>query len=80
MPTSVASDSNVLLQSWTTPYALPPFDQIEDHHFEEAFKYGLSELNTELNATLVIVTHSPVLAARCHRTVEVRAGRIVTNA
>ncbi len=50
MPTSVASDSNVLLQSWTTPYALPPFDQIEDHHFEEAFKYGLSELNTELNA------------------------------
>lgn len=33
--------SNPLLETWTTPFEVPPFDQIEDAHFEPAFELAL---------------------------------------
>lgn len=36
----------------------------------------MMELNRELGMTLVVVTHNPELAARMHRTLELKAGRL----
>ncbi len=35
------------------------------------------ELNRENGATLVLVTHDPALASRCHRQIELAAGRLL---
>lgn len=37
----------------------------------------LFELNTETQTTLVLVTHDPLLAARCQRTIKIEAGQQV---
>ena len=41
--------SNPLLQTWTGPYGLPPFDHIEARHFEPAFAAALAEHRAELD-------------------------------
>ncbi len=35
--------NNPLLTPWGPPFQLPPFDQIEDEHFDPAFEVGLAE-------------------------------------
>ncbi len=40
----------------------------------------MMELNRELGMTLVVVTHNPELAARMHRTLELKAGRLEAHA
>ena len=40
----------------------------------------LFAMNQEAGTTLVLVTHDPALAARCHRQVEISAGALVENA
>ena len=35
------------------------------------------ELNEELGTTLVLVTHDPAIASRCHRRITIEAGRVV---
>ena len=42
--------TNPLLAPWTTPYELPPFDQITDDHFAPAFEQALAEHLTEVEA------------------------------
>ncbi|MEJ6000392.1 M3 family metallopeptidase [Paucibacter soli] len=42
--------SNPLLQSWNTPYGLPPFAQIEAAHFAPAFEVALRSHRAELDA------------------------------
>lgn len=42
--------SNPLLSDWTTPFELPPFDQINPTHFEEAFEAAMSEARSESDA------------------------------
>ncbi len=37
------------------------------------------ELNRELGSTLVLVTHDPVIATRCARTLTIAAGRVVID-
>ena len=37
----------------------------------------LFELNQENNTTLILVTHDPLLANRCHRVIKLDAGRLV---
>jgi putative ABC transport system ATP-binding protein len=37
------------------------------------------ELNQERKSTLVLVTHDPSMAALCHRTITIAAGRIVSD-
>ena len=47
-----------------------------DNQTGEAVADLLFELNRETKATLVLVTHDPALAARCHRQVRLHEGRL----
>ncbi|GAA0781785.1 M3 family peptidase [Roseibium denhamense] len=40
---------NPLLTDWTTPFDLPPFDDIAPSHFEEAFDAAMSEARSEID-------------------------------
>lgn len=42
--------ANPLLADWTTPFELPPFDQIKPDHFEEAFETAMQMARAEINA------------------------------
>ncbi|MEM9635509.1 MAG: M3 family metallopeptidase [Pseudomonadota bacterium] len=42
--------ANPLLADWTTPFELPPFDEIEPAHFEEAFDSSMKEARRESDA------------------------------
>lgn len=46
---------NPLLQTWTTPFAVPPFDEIQDAHFGPAFDAAL----TEARANIQAIANSP---------------------
>lgn len=37
------NDTNPLLQTWTTPFGIPPFDLIDAGHFEPAFGVAIAE-------------------------------------
>jgi peptidyl-dipeptidase Dcp len=41
---------NPFLQKWTTPYELPPFDQIKPAHFVPAFREGMKQELAEVEA------------------------------
>ncbi|MDF0601981.1 M3 family metallopeptidase [Psychromarinibacter sp. C21-152] len=40
--------TNPLLESWDTDFEMPPFDRIEDGHFEEAFETTMAEARAEI--------------------------------
>lgn len=42
--------TNPLLQTWTTPFGIPPFEAIKPFHFAEAFNQGLAEHQAEIVA------------------------------
>ena len=42
--------TNPLLADWTTPYKLPPFDQVDDAHFGPAIDAALAEHAAEIEA------------------------------
>jgi len=42
--------SNPLLQPWTAPHGLPPFDAIKPEHFAPAFEVAMREHRAELDA------------------------------
>ncbi len=35
--------NNPLLQEWNTPFGVPPFDKIQDEHYEPAFEFAMKE-------------------------------------
>ncbi|MFM1858635.1 MAG: Peptidyl-dipeptidase dcp, partial [Pseudomonadota bacterium] len=39
---------NPLLSSWTTPFEMPPFGDIEPHHFLPAFEEGMARHQAEI--------------------------------
>ncbi|MCR9268970.1 MAG: M3 family metallopeptidase [Henriciella sp.] len=41
---------NPLLQTWDTPYGVPPFAEIEDEHYLPAVEVGIAELEAEIDA------------------------------
>ena len=41
---------NPLLETWTTPFAVPPFDRIRPEHFPPAFERGMAEHLAEVEA------------------------------
>jgi peptidyl-dipeptidase Dcp len=45
-----ASSGNPLLAEWTTPFGVPPFDQIEPEHFLPAIQEGIAQHNREVEA------------------------------
>ena len=44
------SDHNPLLQAWTAPHGLPPFEQIRPEHFEPALAEAMRQHRAELDA------------------------------
>ena len=34
--------NNPFFETWQTPFNMPPFETIQDHHFEAAFEQGFS--------------------------------------
>lgn len=48
--TKTSTPTNPLLQTWNTPYGLPPFERVEAAHFAPAFQYAMSAHTAELNA------------------------------
>jgi peptidyl-dipeptidase Dcp len=47
---------NPLLEAWTTPFGVPPFDRIRPEHFPPAFERGMEQQLAEIAS----ITHSPV--------------------
>lgn len=44
------TETNPLLQPWTTPFGMPPFDRIRPAHFEPAFDVAMKEHLAEIAA------------------------------
>jgi len=40
--------TNPLLQTWLTPFEMPPFESIQANHFPEAFNIALAKHQTEI--------------------------------
>jgi peptidyl-dipeptidase Dcp len=49
--------SNPFFEEWQTPYGIPPFDRINDQHFEPAFDQGFEAQREEINA----ITANPAM-------------------
>jgi hypothetical protein len=49
-PEVAAGDANPLLKTWTTPFQVPPFEQIKPEHFLPAIKQALAEQRKEIDA------------------------------
>jgi peptidyl-dipeptidase Dcp len=49
-PSNAASVLNPLLQSWDSPYGLPPFNQLNSAHFVPAFDIALRQHRAEIDA------------------------------
>ncbi len=45
-----ADPANPLLETWTTPFGVPPFDRIRPGHFPPAFEAGMAEHKAEIAA------------------------------
>ncbi|MFN9430421.1 MAG: peptidase M3, partial [Acidobacteriota bacterium] len=41
---------NPLLETWQTPYSLPPFERIEARHFAPAFETAIKQALAEIDA------------------------------
>ncbi len=53
-PEADAVSPNPLLDEWTTPFGVPPFDEIEDAHFRPAFEAAIAEARTELDTIAAV--------------------------
>jgi peptidyl-dipeptidase Dcp len=57
-PEADAVSPNPLLEEWTTPFGVPPFDEIEDAHFGPAFDAAIAEARKEIE-TIAARTDPP---------------------
>ena len=44
--------ANPLLADWRTPFGVPPFDEIEDRHFEPAMRAAMADQKAQIEAIL----------------------------
>jgi peptidyl-dipeptidase Dcp len=49
-PTAPASQANPLLMEWTTPFGVPPFQEIKPEHFLPAYKEAIVQQRKEVEA------------------------------
>ncbi len=42
--------SNPLLDEWDTPFGVPPFDEIDEEHYQEAFDFAFAQHDREIEA------------------------------
>ncbi len=59
--TDVAMTPNPLLEEWTTPFGVPPFDQIDSAHYLPALRTGMEQHKAEIDA-IVANTEAPTFA------------------
>ena len=52
------TDSNPILEEWTTPFGVPPFDRIAAEDYLPAIRAGMQEQNREIEA-IVTNTEAP---------------------
>jgi peptidyl-dipeptidase Dcp len=57
-PEADAVSPNLLLEEWTTPFGVPPFDEIENGHFRPAFDAAIAEARQEVE-TIAAATEPP---------------------
>ena len=57
-PNSSVAAANPLLQDWTAPYGLPPFQQVRAEHFAPAFEVAMKAQLAEIDA----IAANPALA------------------
>jgi peptidyl-dipeptidase Dcp len=50
--TNTETEKNPFFLSWDTPFETPPFDEIEESHYMPAFKEGISQQNSEIEAII----------------------------
>src|SRR3954465_5347990 len=67
---------NPLLQSWDTPFGLPPFDRIRPEHFPPAFDHAMDEHAAEIAA--IAASPEPADFANTIEALE-RSGRTLTR-
>jgi len=58
---TVNSDDNPLLQTWDTPFGVPPFDQIKIEHYLPAFHTAMADHQAEIQA-IANATSPPTFA------------------
>ena len=51
--TGTADADNPLLEDWTTPFGVPPFDAIKLEHYEPAFQQAMKRHEQEVRAIYV---------------------------
>ena len=49
---------NPFFEQWTTPYGVPPFEQIKSYHYQPAFEHAMS-LHKEEIAAIVAQSEEP---------------------
>ena len=69
--------ANPLLETWNTPFGVPPFDRIKAEHFKPAIEEGIRQHNAQIDS-IVSNTEIPSFA----NVIEAldRSGQILTNA
>jgi peptidyl-dipeptidase Dcp len=60
-PEADTVSSNPLLKEWTTPFEVPPFDEIDNEHFRPAFEEAFTRLRKEIDA-IAAETEPPTFA------------------
>jgi peptidyl-dipeptidase Dcp len=43
------AETNPFFTEWTTPYGVPPFDQIKNEHYMPAFEKAIAELQADID-------------------------------
>ena len=71
-----APADNPLLQSWETPFELPPFDRIRPEHFPPAFDHAMDKHAAEIAA--IAASPEPADFANTIEALE-RSGRLLTR-
>ena len=47
---AAAETSNPFFGTWDTPFAIPPFERIEERHYQPALEHGIAEKRREIEA------------------------------
>ena len=58
---AMATSANPLLETWNTPFGVPPFDAIESEHYLPALRAAMAMHNEEIDA-IVSSTAAPTFA------------------
>ena len=75
-PASGLQATNPLLKEWTTPFAVPPFQEIKPEHFVPAFKEAIAQNRREIDA--IVNTAEPPTFANTIEALD-KAGQLLSK-